>query len=220
MFGGGLQMDPSLRLYMAAWVSTLIVSALVAVRARSAIGLFHADYWAFLLKPWKVTMFAVGLLGIVAMAPMTGDPTWDYFDAAFMAILAFTTAPWAVGTLYRAFTQEPRRLSPVFVAVTVWVFSASWSYDGYLLLRDGIYPATWTWNLVVSSCLYFLAGLFWNLDWSESRGSHFSFQQVRWPVPSTVPFRRVAVWCVPIAIGVALMFAAIGANAFGWLPFP
>ena len=65
---------------------------------------------------------------ITLIAPYTGDPTWDYFDALFMSVLAFTTAPWTVGTLYRVVqSQLPARQG--FVAFGVGMFSASWSYD-------------------------------------------------------------------------------------------
>lgn len=66
----------------------------------------------------------------------TSDPTWDYVDAAFMSVLAFATAPWALGTLYGAVRG---RATPeqIYVAVCVWLFSVSWSYDLYLLCRDG-----------------------------------------------------------------------------------
>ncbi len=99
-------------------------------------------YWRFLARPWKLTTFAVAAAGLIVIAPYTGDPTWDHVDAAFMSILAFGTAPWAVETLYRAVRDRvPRRQT--FVALCVWLFSASWSYDLYLLVRDGHYPVTW-----------------------------------------------------------------------------
>jgi hypothetical protein len=56
------------------------------------------------------------------------------------------------------------------VALCLWLFSASWSYDLYLLLRDGSYPVTWLANLFASSLLYLSAGLFWNLHWTARTG--------------------------------------------------
>ena len=71
------------------------------------------------------------------------------------------------------FAQLRRPWTIVYVSVCVWMFSASWSYDGYLVLRDGAYPFTWLPNIFASSVLYLSAGLFWNLQWREGRGVHF-----------------------------------------------
>jgi hypothetical protein len=79
-----------------------------------------------------------------------------------------------------------------FVAVCVWLFSASWSYDLYLLLRNGYYPVTWWANLGASSLLYVSAGFFWNLAWSPTRGVIFSFMERDWPVVAAEPtFKRI-----------------------------
>lgn len=204
-----------MRAYLIAWVGICIVAVGVAWRQRGVISLFSAGYWRFLGRPWKLAMFAIGLAGIVAIAPFTGDPTWDHCDAAFMAGLTFAFAPWSVGTLYRGLAKRGADAASVFLAVVLWLFSASWSYDGYLLLRDGVYPPTWTWNLLVSGGLFLLAGLFWNFDWSARRGTHLAFQERDWPTTSRAPFRRVAVWCLPIAIWVGLLFLFIGLGVVG-----
>jgi hypothetical protein len=75
-----------------------------------------------------------------------------------MSALTFATAPWSVGVLYLAARGQAPRWK-AFVAVCCWLFSASWSYDLYLVLRDGYYPLAWWSNLVLSSCLYASAGL-------------------------------------------------------------
>ena len=81
----------------------------------------------------------------------------------------------------------------------VWMFSASWSYDPYLVIRDGYYPSTWFSNIFASSALYILAGLLWNLDWREGRGVIFSFMLDAWPSSSThVNFQKVLLFAVPI----------------------
>lgn len=202
-------MGVGLQLYLAAWLSVLLAGAVVAVRYRRALGLFGRAYWSFLLVPWKLVMFAVGLVGIVAIAPWTGDPTWDAVDASVMATLTFATAPWTVGVLYRAVLRRARPgRAAVFVALVAWFFSAAWSYDGWLLLRDGVYPSTWSVNLLPSGCLYLLAGLFWSFEWTPARGTHLAFQESEWPVRSRAPFGRVALWCLPVAVGVAALFAS------------
>jgi hypothetical protein len=53
-----------------------------------------------LFQDWKIVTFIISAIGLTVIAPYTGDPTWDYVDAAFMSILTYTTAPWVVGTIY------------------------------------------------------------------------------------------------------------------------
>lgn len=55
--------------------------------------------------------------------------------------------------------------------------------NGYIWIRDSFYPVTWFWNLVVSSILYFCAGLFWNLE-TQSRIVGFGFYRAHWPEKS------------------------------------
>ena len=86
------------------------------------------------------------------------------------------------------------------------MFSASWSYDGYLVLRDGTYPFTWLPNIFASSVLYLSAGLFWNLQWREGRGVHFGFTEPDWPAPLATPaFNRILWYALPFMILVAAM---------------
>ena len=130
--------------------------------------------------PWKVVTFLIALAGMVAIAPYSGDPTWDHFDAFFMSVLTFAGAPWAVGTIYRSFKRKtPWRQT--FVAACLWMFTLSWSYDLYILIRDGRYPVEWLANIFASSTLYILAGLLWNLVWTEGKGVSFAFMEEDWP---------------------------------------
>lgn len=137
---------------------------------------------------------------MVVVAPYTGDPTWDYFDAAFMAVFTFLSAPWAVGAIYRV----ARRWLPLkhgYVAVCVWMFSASWSYDLYILLRDGAYPITWYPNIFASSILCLSAGLLWNLDWRPGVGVTFAFMEQEWlRTPERRVFQRVLGYALPFMI--------------------
>jgi hypothetical protein len=121
-----------------------------------------------------------------------------------MSVLTFVTAPWSVGVLYLAARGRTSSWK-AFVAACLWLFSASWSYDLYLVLRDGFYPLTWWPNLVLSSCLYVSAGLLWSLEWRAGRGVVFGFMETGWPdiVPSNA-FAKVF-W-------VAILFMALGAG--------
>ncbi len=85
------------------------------------------------------------------------------------------------------------------------MFSGSWSYDLWLLVRDGAYPPTWAVNIVASSCLYLPAGMLWSLAWSPARGMHFAFSEAGWPkVAAPVPFRKLA----PAALMLMLLAGA------------
>ncbi|MBW1856011.1 MAG: hypothetical protein JRJ00_15255 [Deltaproteobacteria bacterium] len=138
---------------------------------------------------------------MIVIAPYTGDPTWDFFDAFFMSVLTYLTAPWAMGALYNV---ARRKLNPsqAFVALCLWMFSASWSYDLYLVLRDGAYPITWFSNIFASSVLYISAGLFWNLDWIQGRGMTFAFMENNWPYSTSGAAFSKIVW-------IALPFMAL-----------
>jgi hypothetical protein len=196
--------------YLVAWGTVCVIAAGLLFWNRQRNGLCSRSYWHYLSRPWKLVTFLVAATGLTLIAPYTGDPTWDYIDAAFMSALAFSTAPWVVGTFFRAFRR--RSDGPhVFIGAAVWLFSASWSYDLYLLLRDGYYPVTWWANLVASSVLYLAAGLFWNLDWDAERGWTFGFTEEGWPrSQSGASFRRVllpALLFMALISVVTLLFA-------------
>lgn len=166
--------------YMTGWISACLAAGYLMARHRRALELFGAGYRRFLLQDWKVLTFLVAATGLTVVAPYTDDPTWDYADALLMSLLTFATAPWAVGTLYRAL----RRRAPwanAYVALCLWLFSASWSYDLYIVLRDGMYPLTWLPNLFLSSVLYLSAGLLWSLEWTRERGVVLQFTEAHWP---------------------------------------
>ena len=177
--------------YIASWSTACLIAIGLFLKDYRSYALSQADYWHFLFKRWKVITLLVAATGMTLIAPYTGDPTWDYVDALFMSVLAFTTAPWVLGVIYKTIRRECPVVQ-VYVAVCVWMFSASWSYDLYLLIRDGSYPVTWQANIFASSLLYISAGLFWNLDWKPGRGVIFAFMDEGWPEPSSVSvFKKV-----------------------------
>lgn len=144
--------------------------------------------------------------GIVVIAPYTGDPTWDYVDASFMSVLTFITAPWSVGIIVRSLKSKSFNKALV-LAICLWMFSASWSYDLYLLIRDGHYPSTWFPNIFASSFLYISAGLLWNLDWRVGRGITFSFLGEDWFfIEKSFSFRKIIFMSLPF---MAMAFIAI-----------
>jgi hypothetical protein len=173
-------MDIFFKAYIAFWSLACLLALVLFMRSPKQFALGRRVYWRFLKEPWKLATFALGTAVITIVAPYTGDPTWDYIDGFFMSVLCFSTAPWVVATLFFAM----RRLCAwreLYVAVCIWLFSASWSYDIYLVWRDGVYPDTWFANLFASSVIYLCAGLFWNLEWQANRGVIFSFMRPDWP---------------------------------------
>ncbi len=182
-----------------------MVAVGLAVPLRTAIELFHTRYWRWLFQGWKLVTFLISATAMVVIAPYTGDPTWDYVDAAFMSLLAYTTAPWVVGTVYLTLRGK-RSLRYGYIAFCLWLFSASWSYDLYLLIRDGYYPFTWLPNLFASSVLYVSAGLLWSLEYLPGRGVIFGFMAPDWPTESTTgSFTRIVWYALPFMILVTAM---------------
>ena len=202
-------MEPALQAYVAAWSVACIAAIALYLRRPSAFAISRRAYWQFLGEPWKLAAFAAGAALITLVAPYTGDPTWDHVDGFFMSVLCFTTAPWVVGTLFLA-AQRKATPGEVYVSVCAWLFSASWSYDAYLLWRDGEYPITWFANLFASSVIYLSAGLFWNLEYVAGRGVIFSFMREGWPSrPQAAPVWRFAIYALIFAltaIAAVLMF--------------
>lgn len=179
-------------IYVACYAAACLAAAAVAYRERGTLALLRPTYRAFLLRPWKVATFAAAALGLVLVAPYTGDFTWDYVDAGFMSLLTYATAPWAVGVYYLAWKRRAPA-THVYVALCVQLFSASWSYDLWMVHRLGTYPETWLANLIASSTLYLAGGLFWNLDWDDARGQVFAFWAPAWPIANPeATFTRVA----------------------------
>lgn len=196
--------------YIATWLAACTLALAIYFRDRLAFAFSHGSYWRYIAAPWKLATFAIAGAGITLIAPYTGDPTWDYIDALLMSVLTFLSAPWAVGALYLAL----RRRAPfkqAYVAICVWMFSASWCYDIYLVWRDGVYPETWLANIGASSTLYAAAGLLWNLEWRSGRGVVFGFMLDGWPAPMADRSgqHRIFWFALPL-----MLFAAIAILSF------
>jgi len=194
-------------LYTIAWLVACVLAVGLAVANQARCELLQRSYWRFLAKPWRLATFAVATASLTVVAPYTGDITWDYVDALFMSVLAFTTAPWAAGTIYRSIKGESS-FTNLYVALCAWMLSASWSYDLYIYLRDGSYPQTWLANIFASSVLYASAGLFWNLDYRQGRGVTFAFMEPEWFAQGEAgAFWKLACYAAPFMVLVALSIA-------------
>lgn len=199
-------MTPFYYTYIAMWLTACLAAVWLMVKHRREIELFHRTYWRYILVPWKLTTFLVAMSAFVVLAPYTGDPAWDYIDATFMSILTWMSAPWSVGILY-LYWRGQERLRSAFIAICVWMFSASWSYDIYLVFRDGYYPVTWYTNIAASSILYLSAGLLWNLQYVEGKGVTLGFLEPSWPTTGTNGnFSRILVYALPFMLIAAAVF--------------
>ena len=182
--------------------------AVMVYRRREEFLNLVSGYGKFIMAPWKAVTFLLAAGFLIVIAPYTGDPTWDYVDATFMSALTFFTAAWALGVMVRAV----KGLGPAWVAAPaacVWHFSASLSYDAYILATLHHYPVTWAYNITASSYLYGMAGLMWNVDWTRSRGLHLAFTRQDWPKPAEDSEPAKALWLAgPIAlvVGFAVVY--------------
>ena len=196
-------LEPFFQAYIAGYVLLMLAGAACLIAQRRRLSLFSAGYRRFLGQPWRLATFAIAFAGMVLVAPYTGDATWDYFDAAMMAALTFLTAPWAVGTLYLGLARRARAVE-LFIAAVLWMTTASWCYDLYILWKQGVYPLTWAWNIAASSVLYACAGLMWNLDWRAGHGVVFAFREPGWPRAGAGGFMRIAGFALPFMLIVGL----------------
>jgi hypothetical protein len=193
--------------YVLGWSALVLVALVLAMRMRKPIAEGARGYVASLLVPWKLCAFGGAFAFFVFAAPYTGDPTWDWKDGGLMSLLTYLTAPWSIGTLARSRrTDLPagsrRRL--FFIAVIAWMFSASWSYDGYLFLRDGAYPRSWAANIPASSALYVAAGMLFSLVHVKDRGIVFDFMTPEWKRTPRSSFGKIALPAAILIVGVVL----------------
>jgi hypothetical protein len=179
--------------YIALWSTACAAAVLFYFREREVHAISNRIYWRFIFVRGKVTTFVIATTGMTVIAPYTGDPTWDYYDALVMSVLTFITAPWVVGVMFRA-TRRQVGLTQVNVALCMWMFTTSWFYDTYILIRDGDYSQTWLANIFAFSALYSFGGLLWNLDWIPERGTIFAFMEKDWPPEQVRPVFHRIVW--------------------------
>jgi len=192
--------------YMSLWIGICVYAIYLLIKHRTLFVIFRRAYYVYLLQSWKILTFGIAGSAFVFLAPYMGDPTWDGIDGAFMSVLTYITAPWCVAALYAALKGQSN-WRVVYVAICAWLFTASWSYDAYFVLRDGVYPSTWCENLAASSVLYLAAGLFWNLAYDDHRGVMFGFMQEGWPqANASGHFRKLLWFAIPLMLLAAGVF--------------
>lgn len=168
-------MTPFLARYVVCWSSFCLAALGLATR----LPLDPAAELRFLLVPWKVAVFAPAIVFVTFAGRFTDDETWDVVTGFGMSALTVLTSAWAVGTAWKVFQGE-RPWFALLVVVAVALFSSSWFYDGWLLLRDGAYTHRWLGNLRLSPIIYACAGLLLNLE-ARGRGFGFAFTRPDWP---------------------------------------
>ncbi len=199
-----------MRAYILFYVTCVVTTLFLFITKSDNFVLFSKRYWKFLTKPWKVIVFVFSGSIVTFSGPLTIDPTWTWVTGGMMSILTFLTAPWVVGELYFA-VKKRCFAANTFVAVSTWLFSASWFYDFYLLQYHGWYPSTWAANLVLSSILYLAAGIMWNLDWVLGNGPVLSFHRPGWPQTESNSIPVAILWIlIPFfLLGLAFVVPAL-----------
>ena len=221
--------EPFGRIYLAIAAALTLAASVAMLRLRPAPALLRRDYWRWLLRPWKLFTFAIAATGMVVIAPWSGDPTWDHVNGGVQSVLTYLTAPWSVGTLFRALRRAEIRRAAGNVDVTLpsrvealcaacaWMVSVSWFYDAYLFWRDGRYVDIWAENLFASSALYLLAGLLWSVQADREAKVWFAFQLPAWPDVPDVPLKRILPLTVAIMLFTTLLMAPFLVEAWSAL---
>lgn len=184
----------------------------ILVRDRKRLAAELPSYLRFLAIPWKLCLFVPAFLFVTFAGRYTDDETWDIVTGGGMSLLTFLTAPWAAGVVWQVLTgRRPARY--LWVAVALCLFSSSWFYDGYLLLRDGVYTHRWVGNLILSPIIYWAAALLWNLEAKPGGWCRLGFVREDWPEPPSD--RRIAPLLIP-AIPLILIAAFVLVAFVSW----
>lgn len=117
-------------------------------------------YGLELLRPWKLTVLALGLGWLIYGALNYGIGDWDVGDSLIMGGLTYLCAPWSVRTLLLCLQRRPRGWL-VWMAAAIFVgwAVADGSYTLYNLLAH--HPFDRAANFPASATLYLLAGFAW-----------------------------------------------------------
>ncbi len=200
--------DPRLLWYVAGWIAFCLVAVGILVSDRVQVRGELQRYWAYLTMPWKLATFVPAFTFVTFAGRFTDDETWDVITGGGMAVLTFLTAPWCLGMVYQVLAgrRPPRYL---FVAAGQLLFSSSWFYDGYLLLRDGSYTTRWWSNLMLSPIIYVAAGFLWNLEARGRFGVRLGFVREDWPNrPSDGSFLPIVLVSIPLILLAAFVLVA------------
>ncbi len=194
--------------YTVGWISFCLIALVLLIKDARFLASEWQKYWSFLTVPWKLFVFVPAILFVTFAGRFTNDETWDMISGGGMSILTFLTAAWSVGIVYKVLHGE-RNWTFLVIAIALGLFSSSWFYDGYLLLRDGAYTHRWLGNLMLLPIIYLSAGLLLNLE-AKQHGFSFSFLRSDWPSPplntSFLPLVLVSIPLILVAAYILLAF--------------
>lgn len=195
--------------YLVGWVAVCLLAVIVFVKDVQVDWAAHARA---LVVPWRLALFLPAIAFVTWAGRFTDDETWDAWCGGGMAVLTFFTSGYAIGVLARGLRGRST-FAELFVAVVLVLFSSSWFYDGYLLLRDGAYTHRWLGNLRLSPIIYGCAGLVLNLEVRSGRLG-FAFSRPEWPATTFAPDVS---WPLVLAVTPLVALAAFVLVAFvGW----
>ncbi len=117
-------------------------------------------YGQELLRPWKLTSFALAMGWLLYGALNYGIGDWDVGVTLIMGGLTYLLAPWSVYTIICALRYRPCYwYFHVLLVLIVGLFVVDWVYMLYhTLMGNPIYREA---NFYASAPLYFLAGTVW-----------------------------------------------------------
>ena len=188
-----------IKLYLPIWLALITIAICICIKNKENISLFTTAYARYILVKWKLIILFVSLILINVGSWFYYDPTWDYLNGTYMTILTYLTAPWVVGTIYRK--------KHTYVGCCIALFSCSWSYDAYLLIRDGVYTDFWLINLYMSLIGYILFGLLLNMQWTKDKGMVFGFMLNNWPaLEANNNIKKIVLYCMPFVIWLSFLF--------------
>ncbi|MGO9935590.1 MAG: hypothetical protein ACLPV8_27795 [Steroidobacteraceae bacterium] len=206
--------SPFFMKYMAAWVSFCVAAAILVVKDKNRLFPEWRSYWGFLIVPWKLCLFGIAIAFVTFAGRFTNDESWDWVTGSGMSVLTFLTAPWSVGIIYQVLIGR-RPFRYLIIAIALLLFSSSWFYDAYLLIRDGAYTRRWAGNLMLSPIIYLAAGILWNLeakedrDFSDQEGIRLSFVRMDWPSrPIDTRFEPLILVSIPLIVAAAFVIVA------------
>lgn len=208
--------NPMLLWYAAGWVIFCLAAIAIVVNERARLRDEFRGYWEYLTMRWKIVTFVPAFLFVTFAGRFTDDETWDVISGGGMAALTFLTAPWCLGLTYQVLVGR-RQLRYLIVAAALLLFSSSWFYDGYLLLRDGAYTTRWWSNLMLSPVVYLAAGLLWNLEARGRFGIRLGFLRHDWPVrPVDQRFLPLLLISIPLILIVGFVLVAFVQWTLPW----
>jgi hypothetical protein len=200
--------------YVCGWVAFSLLAVALAIHDRKRLLPEWRLYLGLLGVRWKLLVFVPAVVFVTFAGRFTDDETWDMISGGGMAVLTVLTSAWAIGVSYKVLVGE-RPVRWLVLAAVAWLFSSSWFYDGYLLLRDGAYTRRWLGNLMLSPIIYLCAGLLANMEGHPVKGSlrFFAFQRPDWPAAPAHPAFTLlmVVLCIPLMlVGAFILVAFVG----------